>query len=150
MGADRLPDPLGDPLGAREPAVLQQQAELVAAQAPQRIAGAHPLVHHLAELPQQLVACQVAAGVVDLLEAVQIQEAHGMLGAAVGGARHRADEPLLEFGAVDESGERIVGRLVGELPRDQARVGHVAGHDGRAGDRPGGVPDGSGREIHHP
>ena len=56
-----------------ERAVLQQHAELVAAQARERVAAAHARLQHAGDLLQQLVAGRMAAGVVDHLELVEVE-----------------------------------------------------------------------------
>ena len=96
-------------------AVLQQHAELVAAEARHHVGQPHPRLQHLAELAQQLVAGHVAAGVVDHLEAVEVHEQHGV--GRAGGVRQleRVLQPRLELAAVLQAGERIVARVVGQL-----------------------------------
>ena len=71
-------------------AVLEQHAELVAAQARQRVAFAQPRPQHDADLAQQLVAGRVAAGVVDELELVEIEIEHRVVAAVARAARQRA------------------------------------------------------------
>ena len=94
------------------PAAVQQQPELVAAEARDHVVGADFQLQPLAELPQQLVACDVSGGVVDGLEPVEIEEAHGVRRA--GRLRHleRALQPQLEFAAVDQASEGIVRGVV--------------------------------------
>ena len=50
----------------------QQDQELVAAESPEHIVGSHRAAQPAGRLDQQLVACGVAVGVVDLLEAVEV------------------------------------------------------------------------------
>ncbi len=138
---DRLADLVRDPLCRRQPAMLQQHAELIAPQACQGIARSHPLEHQVAQLSQQLVPGQVAAGVIDPLETVQVEKTQRVLAMPLGGTRQRTGEPPLELAAVHQAGERVVGRLVGELPRDGARMGHVPGDDRRPDDRSGRIAD---------
>jgi hypothetical protein len=73
--AHRVDDLLADLFGVVDAAVLEQQRELVAAQARQQVVGAYLVADHVAKLAQQHVARAVASGVVDDLEAVQVDEA---------------------------------------------------------------------------
>ena len=56
---------------------LDQHGELVAAEPGHRVAVAHRRAQPVGDLDQQLVAGRVAEAVVDLLEAVQVEEQHG-------------------------------------------------------------------------
>ncbi len=71
--ADGLPQVLGDPLRGLERAVLQQDAELVSAQACERVGGADAGLHYARDLLEQPVARLMPAGVVDDLELVEIE-----------------------------------------------------------------------------
>ena len=76
---ERVPHRVHDPAGDRPGALQvgggrQQDRELVAAQARDRVAVADAVVQALGELDQQQVADVVAKGVVDLLEAVEIEQ----------------------------------------------------------------------------
>ena len=103
------------------PAAVQQQPELVAPEARDHVVGADFQLQPLAELPQQLVACHVPGGVVDGLEPVEIDEAHGVR--RPGRLRHleRALQPQLEFAAVDQASEGIVRGVVRKLLRQLVR-----------------------------
>ena len=78
----------GDTHGLVEAGVLQQDRELVAAQACQQVAGTHLLAQAGAHLSQQQVPCVVAQAVIDLFELVQVQHQQGLAPALrVGQAR---------------------------------------------------------------
>jgi hypothetical protein len=80
--AHRLAQRLGHAHRLIERAALEQDAELIAAQARQRIAPAHLGLQQRADLAEQRIAGAVAAGVVDDLELVDIEVAQ-----RVGGSR---------------------------------------------------------------
>ena len=119
---------IGDLPRLVERATHQQHAELIAAEAADEVGIAHRAAHQLGDVAQQTVAGQVTARVVDHLEAVQIQITQHVGHFAALGRIDTLLQPALEFAAVDQPGERIVGRLVGDLPRQPARLGHVVQH----------------------
>ena len=106
-------------------AVVQQQPELVAAESRQRVVAAHAALQKLRELSQQLVARDVAAGIVDDLELIEIEVAHRVARAGRLRRIERALQADLELAAVDQAGERVVARFVRELPRQLVRLGDV-------------------------
>ena len=71
--ANRLAQALRDAQRLIQRAALQQDAELIPAQARQRVAAAHPRLQHPGDLLQQLIAGRMSAGIVDQLELIQIQ-----------------------------------------------------------------------------
>ena len=120
VAIDCIADLLRDPLGLLVRAVLQQHHELVAAEARHDIVAAHRGSQQAGDLAKQFVARIVAAGIVDDLEMIQVDEHHRAALAVVLDAPHEACKPLLELEAVRQAGERIVTRLVGNLPRQLA------------------------------
>ncbi|MCY1391745.1 hypothetical protein D3C76_421830 [compost metagenome] len=106
-----LAQALGNFLRRFRRAVFQQDAKLVAAQARQGIAFAQPRLQQGADMPQQFVARRMAAGIVDQLELIQIEEHQGMAPRVAGQAVQRLFQAIFEFTAVGESGQGIVGRL---------------------------------------
>ena len=106
-------------------AVVQQDAELVAPEARERVAGANLARERRRQLPQELIARDVAAGVVDELELIEIEVEHRV--ARIGCLRRleRTLQLQLEFAPVDEAGERVVARFVGELARQLVRFRDV-------------------------
>src|SRR5437868_5414269 len=115
-----------------ERAADQQRAELVAPQAPHRVAVAHRVAQELRDLAQHAVPGDVAAGVVDELEAVQVEIAQHVLPIAPVAAVDRLLETPLELAAVDQSRERIVSRLVRHLPGETAELRDVVQQHDRA------------------
>ena len=84
--ADRLAQVLGDALRRVERAVLQQHAELVAAEAGERVGRADAGLHDARDLLEQPVAGLVTAGVVDDLELVEV-EVHAARGSTSSSVR---------------------------------------------------------------
>ena len=84
------------------------------------------------DLDQQLVAAGVSEAVVDDLEAVQVEEQHGVI-AAVRSARTRdcRRQFLLEVQPVRQTGQKVVRRVVFELALHAALLGDVADRAGR-------------------
>jgi hypothetical protein len=118
-------------LGPFGRAAIQQHGEFVAAQAPHRIALAHPVLQDAGHRLQHGVAGQVALGVVDGLEMVQVDDQQGGRPARLG--RHETVQPGQEGRAVEQAGQRVVaGRpfqfMAGlHLLRDVAERQHHAG-----------------------
>ena len=150
-------DPVGDAdRVARVLHVRQEDPELVAGQARERVVGADALLQQLGEGDQQAVADRVAEAVVDVLEAVEVEAEDGEGGAALADAGEGRVEVLPEGLAVGEAGQRVVQRVVagallagaqGDL--GAAAAGDVAGDDLDAGDLAVGVAqrdDGRGEE----
>ena len=132
---DCLPQVLGNARGVLDRAVLEQHAELVATEPRQRVAFAQALLQHGADLPHELVAGRMAAGVVDDLELVEVEIHHRVMPALLARAGERAVQAMLELAPVDESGQRIVAGLVGQLGGELALAAHVVQHQHDAGDR---------------
>ena len=103
---DAGPAAVGEGLRAGGVAVAAQHDELVPAEPADGVAGPGGAGQPRGDLPQQVVAGVVAEGVVDVLEAVDVEEEH----------RHRAAVVLLELGvdelvqvgAVGQLGEGVV------------------------------------------
>ena len=112
--ADRLADPLGDARRLLERAALEQHAELIAAEARDGVGGAHARLQEPGHVAQQPVARLVAAGVVHHLELVEVDVEQRVGALAALRRQERRVQPVVELAAVDEPGERIVARLVGE------------------------------------
>jgi hypothetical protein len=98
-----LADRLGDVLTA-----VDDDGELVAADARDHVAGSHAAAQSFGEDEQELVAGGVAAAVVDALEVVEVDEEHAHRAAA---AQHPVGD-LLEQRAVGQPGERVAEDLV--------------------------------------
>jgi hypothetical protein len=106
--------------------VLQQQRELVTAEAGRRVTGADARGQALADLDQHLVAGGVAEAVVDDLEVVEVQEDHGHAAVLAPAASERMAYALDEQRAVGQARDRVVERLVGELLLERAALADVA------------------------
>ncbi len=109
--------------------VLQQHAELVAADARDEVVAAHAGAQARGDHLEQAVAHVVAEPVVHLLEVVEVDEQHGGGLVVAPRVRHGFARALLEHGAVRQPGERVVvreelqaPRVVLQLDRGEAQV----------------------------
>ena len=98
--------------GARLIGVEQDAGELIAAEPGHRIARAHDALQSRFHLLQQQVAVGMAEGVVDLLEAVQIHQQKGDLGAVTIRLPDRLTEAFAQQRAVRQTGQSVVVRLI--------------------------------------
>ncbi len=126
--AKAFDDAFGDPLGALRIATgVQQQGELVAAQARQAVAVLHEAAQAVDHLQDQAVAALVAEGIVDVTEVVQVEVAeHQATPVEFAEARR---EQGLEALAVGDAGQRILlgEQLQGRLQAQAlARVAQAA------------------------
>jgi hypothetical protein len=87
----------------------QQQVELVAAGAGQRLAEPLQLPQPVGHRDQQLVAEGVAEAVVDVLEAVEVEQPQRAPALVAGRGQ---DEPFLEQPPVGKAGQGVVQRHV--------------------------------------
>ena len=145
--ADGAPDVVGDLPRLVERAADEQYAELVAAEARHRVGIANGLADERRDFAQHVVAGEMAARVVDGLEAVEIEVAHHV--ALPPGARdlERLAEPALELAAIHEPGQRVVARLIGHLLRESAELADVVQHHGDARDLAVGRADRRSRRL---
>ena len=111
LGGDAVGDPaqIGE---AHDP--LEQDHELVPAEAGDRVAGPDRRGEALGGRDQQLVAGAVAERVVDDLEVVDVGEQDGEAGVGLAAALERLGQRAVEQRAVRQPGQRIVVRLVVE------------------------------------
>ena len=123
----------------------QEHGELVAAEPRERVAAAHDALQARGDLLQQAVAGVVAERVVDLLEAVEVDEQQrGGLAAALGRGQ-RGLHAVVEQRAVGEVGQVVVQGLVAQPARgdgddpEQRRVEEQRGRR-RAAGTAGGSP----------
>jgi hypothetical protein len=93
----------------------EQDDELVAAVAADRVRLAHRRFEPPRRELQHLIADGVAERVVDLLEAVEVDEDHADPGRAAAGHRDRVLEPVEQQRARRRSGQLVVLRRAGEL-----------------------------------
>lgn len=121
--AEALDDPFGDPLGTLRIATgVQQQGELVAAQARQAVAVLHEATQAVDHLQDQAVAALVAKGVVDMAEVVQVEVAEHQA-TPVEFAQARREQGL-EALAVGDAGQRV---LFGEQLQGRLQAHALAG-----------------------
>ncbi len=126
---DRLLKRLAEPVAERDGVVVgvevgAQHGELVAAEARDQVVLPDPSLQSPRDRLQQLVAERVPEGVVDELEAVEVEEEHR--GQPVGAAlRERGVEAGDEQAPIGEPGERVMQRAVaqaaGEIAHQQPR-----------------------------
>ena len=116
-------------------AVLEQDAELVAAQARQRVALAQMALQHAADLAQHLVARLVATGVIDELELVHVHIQQRSLAPHGAGLGQQGFQAVLELAPIDQAGERIVAGLPRQLLHIVLLARHVVQHQHGAGQR---------------
>lgn len=119
-GLDRLLDGLDDFLrhADRVPRVgdiLQENDELVAAEAGHGIDFAHQAMQAAGDGNEHGVARRVAVGVVDVLEVVQVEQQQRNKVAAAPGERERPLHPVGEQATVGQAGQRVVMGKVTEL-----------------------------------
>ncbi len=127
---ERGAQPFGELLDL-EPAerAADQGGELVAAEPGDGVPAADGALEPAGGLDQQLVADLVAGGVVDRLEAVQVEEEHGDPGARLvlrASGCQGGPQPLGEQRPVGQVGERIVERVVLQLGLQHDPFGDVA------------------------
>ena len=116
--------------------------ELVAAQAGHGVAFAHAAAQPLGGHAQQGVAQRVAQGVVDGLEAVQVDEVDGQLITVASAAGQGVGEVLLEEDAVGQLGQRVVVRQPRDLGLGPLALGDVLGDAQQVLRLAGGVAEG--------
>ena len=121
----------------------QEQDELVAAQAGDGVAVAHARLQALGDLLQQPVAQAVAQGVVDDLEAIEVEEQDGQPRRAAVRLGHRDGEAVVEQQPVGQAGEGVVVGELLDLLLGALALGHVE-RDPEGG-RAAAVLDGAGR-----
>ena len=142
VGLQRVDDPLGDLEGGRDVVdVRHQDGELVAAHPGHGVDRAHVRRDDVGDPPQDAVAHVVTERVVDLLEPVEVAEAHGH-GASVGRQpdSSASARPLQQQAAVGEAGELVVEGQMAQLGLEEVALGvrrlEFAGRGAR-GRRPG-------------
>ena len=109
-------DPLGQGGGAVEiGGVLQQQRELVSAQARDGVLGAQAPGQAMAHFHQKPVADLLAQRVVEDLEAIQIEEEDRQVGAGALRAGQGVGQAIHEEGTVGQPGQGIAEGLADEL-----------------------------------
>src|SRR2546422_1700332 len=105
---------------------LDHHEELVAPEPRHEVARAQDRAQPARDVDQQPVADIVAVRVVDLLEAVEVHEHAGQLGAAPAGALDRLLERRRKAGAVRQAGQRVAVGERGDALARQRDLGDVA------------------------
>ena len=118
----------------------QHDGELVAAEARQRVVGAQQLREPRPDLLQDLVAGVMAQRVVELLEAVEVDQQQRELAAVLARGTDRGMESLHEVPSIGEArqvvGERLLLGLAQPLGHGEPGTRHPGQHgDRRDGDR---------------
>ena len=130
-----LEDPLGGLGGGLDVVhVLQQDRELVAAEARGGVGGTDARRDPLGHLEQHPVTGGVAEAVVDGLEVVEVDEHDGHPDPFAQRPRHRVADALVEQRAVGQVGDGVVEGLVGELLLELLALGDVAAVEDDAAD----------------
>ena len=114
----------------------RQHGELVAAVARHQRLALQGHADALGEADQQQIAGGVAEAVVDQLEAVQVEEQHGVVVTAAGlGGGQRPLQRLLEHQPVGQAGQRIVAGMEAQPLLGLALAGDVNQRAGKQGYR---------------
>ena len=122
FGAHCFEQPVHHGLGVigRDPG--QHSGELVAAQPPDDVVRAQPGGEQARNLDQYLVTGGVAAAVVDVLEAVQVEHDDGARPAGVEAGPDGPVDLVLQVPTVRQAGERVVGGQVHQLTAGLAHL----------------------------
>ena len=105
---------------------VEQDGELVAAEAGDRVGRAHRRLEPPRDLLQDRVAGRVAEAVVDGLEVVEVDEHDADRRASATRAHDRVLDAVGEQRAVGEARDRVVERLVRELVLERLALADVA------------------------
>ncbi len=117
---------LGDTFDTRLVVAVQQHAELVATQPRERVLALQACLEAQRDLAQHGVAGCVAAGIVDDLEAVEIEEQQRRQARRLRPRGQHRLQSALEFGAIDERRKAVVRRLPRQILDVLALARHVA------------------------
>jgi hypothetical protein len=121
-------DPLGHRKGGRGGAIfLHQDSELVAPEAGDGVAGTDALAQTVSDLDQQVVTRGVAETVVDLFEAVRVEEQDGDRRAVRCPPGEGMLDPVLEQSPVGQACEGIVEGLMEQLVFEFSMDAYVPG-----------------------
>src|SRR4051794_21899266 len=128
--------PPGDVEGVT--AVFDEYGELVATESGDGVTRAHAGTQPLADPDEQLVADRMPERVVDCLEVVYVDQQHRYGSHVTTVQRQRVLEPVVEEGAVGQTGEDIVERLVRDPAHQRAVLQedeHLPADEGRDEER---------------
>ena len=120
---NRLAQKLPDLPGAIQRAGFEQHCKLVTAKAGQRVSFSQAIRQQQRNLPEQLVASGVSAGVIDHLELIEIKVQKCMRFSGFPRTAQRVLQTALELAAVYQIGKRIV---VGHIMQGFLRLATLA------------------------
>ena len=130
-GGHGLADIIRDRARCAQWAILEQDREFVTTDPRHRVMLAHLVTQQPADLLQQRIASDVATGVIDQLEIVEIDIEQRMLRAIDGDRIKCALQPHFKFAAIDEVCQIIVRGLIAEpIGHDVVRRNILDLHDG--------------------
>ena len=113
-----------DPVSSGFVEVGGDHDELVATQARHRVGEPHHAEQALRDVFQHLVAGLVAQAVVDVLEAVEVQEQHGHLAAVALGTGQRLRQAVRQQLAVRQAGQCVVVRQLCQFGLVRLKLAH--------------------------
>jgi hypothetical protein len=113
------------PARGRDVRAGQQHRELVATHARDGVRGPQGAGQHLTDLLQHHVAGFVAERIVQLFEAIQVQDQQRPVRAIAFGRQHQLLQPIVQQRPIGEAGQGVVQRMVLELGLHLATVGDV-------------------------
>ncbi|MNC25568.1 hypothetical protein D3C75_736590 [compost metagenome] len=114
--------------------VGQQQHELVAAEAGEGVARADLRAHALGDLHQHLVADRVAQGVVDRLEAIEVDQHDRQFPRIAPGDLAALQQAVFQQRTIGQAGEHVVASVVGQFGLEALALGNVVLHADVVGD----------------
>ena len=120
-----LADVVGDLPRFVERTAREQHRELVAADTRDGVRIAHRCFNSEEISRSRLSPAMWPLRVVHELEAVEVEIAHDVAHTLAARRIESGVEPALELGAIHETGERVVARLVRHLAREPAQLAHV-------------------------
>ncbi|MEA3411395.1 MAG: hypothetical protein U9R74_07630 [Pseudomonadota bacterium] len=94
---------------------VKDDTELVSAEPGERVGLAQTALQRLGKLTQQRIARRMSAAVIDDLESVKIEKQHRRLTPGGLAKCQALVEPALELETVQQTRERIVGRLIAQF-----------------------------------
>ena len=100
----------------------KQDHEFIAALTADGVRTANAAISRLRHGLQQLVADRMPQRVVDVFEAIEIEEQHGQPVAVAPGQRDRLGEPVVQQHAVGQVGQKVVLSQMRQLELDIARA----------------------------
>ena len=111
--------------------------EFVAPQPRDRPGVLHAALQPRGHRAKQQIAAGQAECVIHSLELIEIEQKHGGLGPGRAGRASGHAREVLEQGAIGQSGQRIVARLMAYLGLGPLQVRHVEGYGDDLDDAPG-------------